>query len=893
MSKLNIGRIPIMKGEFVVGKTYNRLWQVTCLGSTYQSRIDNNTSSPAEEVNGVIVHKNTDKWLCIADASQAMNSTKAITDEVSRATNAEKVLTDKDTDLQSQISTNNTNIANNQKQITDNKSQQDEKNSSLDDAITKLNTRSSQIEDSIKGIAATGGASVATAVTYDNAQSGLVSVNAQGAIDEIVENTAIKDEENNVVQTPFHVIENEEYLHAITDSEDRLLFGIERETGKPYFPLNEMYHVEQNEEFFAIWLDADDHVLLGIKRDGQIIGEIYAVNALKQLVSQLQSDVASLQEKVGTIDTSLQELLSVFSLQDNEEYLAVETDSDGRVLAATYPDGSHYAHNLKSETIPTEFGHIEDPEGRMEITTDSDGRVLGYRDEEGTRHEHKMVVKRIEFSSESLLDLAQALNSEKLMPRFGDFSSQDSMNIPIPDCAVVNIFSTSGARNVPDSKSSNSKCFLQFHNNNGVYFKKKVIVNAQGNSSLGDPKKNLAIDICNDDWIGDNTCPIKFGNWVAQDSFHLKAYYYDTFVGIPAVGYELYDEIVRTRGIQDDRAWKRAMKLNAGLLPSVLESEDITKRIDSGARGFPAGFPCILFWEGKFYGIYSWQLKKHRDNYAMDKKEATHIHLDGAISSSSFFCAAGAIDWDIWNAKKKDANNLQDGIEIRNPKSLIGMDGSKYDFDSNAVELIDETSELYDSSNKDIVRSAKVKSALIEASKHIPTILQMITDGDSKETIRGKIEEYFDVESIIDYIIFTDLTLNVDGLLKNWQWMTYDGVIWSVQPYDLDMTFGLKMTQEGEPFPAHQTSHTSNPYGLVCTYYSTELTARYKQLRDLGIINTNHIVDLLDAWTKRIGIEYYKLEQETWVSKRKDNIYRFRNWVEKSIANFDSFYKYN
>lgn len=43
---------------------------------------------------------------------------------------------------------------------------------------------------------------------------------------------------------------------AVVDSENRLLFGIYRATGKPYFPLNEMYHVEQNEEFFAVWLDA-------------------------------------------------------------------------------------------------------------------------------------------------------------------------------------------------------------------------------------------------------------------------------------------------------------------------------------------------------------------------------------------------------------------------------------------------------------------------------------------------------------------------------------------------------------------------------------------------------------------------------------------------------------
>ena len=213
------------------------------------------------------------------------------------------------------------------------------------------------------------------------------------------------------VKECFKVIENEEFIHAVVDSEDRLIFGIYRDSGKPYFPLNEMYHVEQNEEFFAVWLDAANHVLFGIRRDGQIIGEIHAVNALKQVISQLQSDLASLQEKVCTIDTNLKELLAVFSLQDNEEYLAVETDAEGKVLSATNPDGSHYIHNAKSETIPEEFSHIEDPEGRTEITIDAEGKLLGYRDSKGIRHEQNMQIdhfykngREINYASEDYVN---------------------------------------------------------------------------------------------------------------------------------------------------------------------------------------------------------------------------------------------------------------------------------------------------------------------------------------------------------------------------------------------------------------------------------------------------------------------------------------------------------
>lgn len=231
-----------------------------------------------------------------------------------------------------------------------------------------------------------------------------------------LDKTTIKDEEGNVQDTPFRVIENEEFIMAVVDSEDRVLFGIYRVTGKPYYPLNEMYHVEQNEEFFAVWLDAANHVLFGIRKDGQIIGEIHAANALKQVISFLQ-------EKVDTINTSLQELLDVFSLEENPEYLAVEKDADGKVLSATYNDGSHYSHNLKSETIDTKVDKeegkslidsdvaeanstLEDPEERFCVVTDADGKVLSYRDKNGRLHEEKIVLNKVYNKTGKKINLA-------------------------------------------------------------------------------------------------------------------------------------------------------------------------------------------------------------------------------------------------------------------------------------------------------------------------------------------------------------------------------------------------------------------------------------------------------------------------------------------------------
>ena len=136
------------------------------------------------------------------------------------------------------------------------------------------------------------------------------------------------------VKDCFKVIENEEFIHAITDSEDRLLFGIYRETGKPYFPLNDMYHVEQNEEFFAVWLDAEDHMLFGIRRDGEIIGSIPTLINLNKKVENLEkninfgylkalSSVINVEEITNFDTSSLNDVNGALEKSENSEYIYV------------------------------------------------------------------------------------------------------------------------------------------------------------------------------------------------------------------------------------------------------------------------------------------------------------------------------------------------------------------------------------------------------------------------------------------------------------------------------------------------------------------------------------------------------------------------------------------
>lgn len=889
-----------------------------------------------------------------------------------------KQLHEKDTDLQSQIDDK-------QQQITAN-----------DKDISLLHTRSTQMEEAIKGISASGGASQASAVTYENTESGLDSVTAQGAIDELAskkfnkENIAkefgdskdkvvsqfalpfreiespefikaIVDAEDhflfgihldgsiewgkgiptpvraklqeiinqvqqdktdileainaakkelsasitalqegkvdkekgkslieNEVKECFRIIENEEFLKAIVDSDDKVLFGFYRDSGKPYFPLNEMYHVEQNEEFFAVWLDAANHVLFGIRRDGQIIGEIHAVNALKQVISQIQSDLASLQEKVGTIDTNLKELLNVFSLQDNEEYLAVEQDAEGKILSTTNPDGSHYIHNAKSETIPEEFSHIEDPEGRMEITTDSDNKVMSYRDSQGKKHEHDMDIANLDVSNlnlkgNSVNNIQDALKANgfdvKTPIDWSDYISNDGKNplyIPEPRCARINI---SGIDSMPTSKYANNKAYFEMWDMQGNYFKKRVIINAQGNTTMQYPKKSFACDFFDNDWDGD-VFAMKIGDWVAQDSFHFKAQYLDFFKGISIVAYKIVQEVWASRSPIYSNPWKKALLANQSITSGSFENQgidDLSLQKDTGAKCVPDAFPCVVYLNGEFYGLFNWALKKHRDNYHMNKSSGLHIHIDGG--NYPFLIP---LDWTKF--------------EVRNPKGLLtnvpkGSGFEKYDGDF-PKELLGKDTDGYDTSNKTHILSNQVKEAVVEFNTLGRTLNAM-----GKEEGDKYLAEHYDLNNLIDCYVMQYVFADEDEE-NNWQWVTYDGKRWYVCEYDKDRTFGQTYHCRGV-IPANSKLNAINintenyPFKFLYTYHKEEIKARYEELKALGIFTPEHFISLLKDWVDRFSSADFKLEYKKWSespSNRNDLVDR-EHWkvIDYSYATTNSY----
>ena len=775
----------------------------------------------------------------------------------------------------------------------------------------------------------------------------------EGKVDKEEGKSLIEDE----VKECFKVIENEEFIKAVVDSKDRVLFGFYRATGEPYFPLNEMYHVIQNEEFLWVILDAVNHPLLGIQQDGTCWAAkaqwLDDIKAIKEALSSIDEILKTFQPKeegkglinldvvdsffyisndeyiiavvdaenrilagikydgepyfplnemysvitneewlyaiidaenkilggfraddghmiVGGIDISTFIVDAIIDIQDikertahlstivNDEYLSVETDADGKIIGYITPDGSHYLYKVKSETIPTEFEHIEDPDGRTEITTDAEDKILGYRDSEGTRHEHKISAKHLELSNEAANEVNEAFKSAGIkMENPSDFSKESHIELPIPRIAAqVRIY----APKLPTTKQDDIEAEIEYNDKDGNYFRKPVILNAQGSSSMNFYVKNMAIDI-------NDGSEIKFGDFPTQDSFHLKKYYIDAFRGQCIVGYWLMEQVYKSRPIGQQYPYEYSYS-NESTTDGL---GDIKKDFFTGAKCHPDGFPINITWintqddKETDMGIYTWNLKKSKEVYYADKKKAENIILDGEIAIDTLF--GGTIKWDYF--------------EIRNPKSLIDIEGNKYDGD--------HPNELSDTDPF----SKKVKDFLVNFSKCQSEL--------SSQKTKTTFEKYFIVDPFIDYVLLTDIIFNSDGLRKNWIWVTYNGLQFTPTAYDLDSIFGshwlgLYVSKESATYTNLYTRFF--PCNILYELYKEQIELRYKELRDLNIFSVTNIINLLKKWVTTIGYDNYRKEFEIYKetpSYRDSYInaeWEFIGWnmVDSSTYNPDTTY---
>lgn len=467
---------------------------------------------------------------------------------------------------------------------------------------------------------------------------------------------------------------------------------------------------------------------------------------------------------------------------------------------------------------------INNPEF-AEVTIDSEDRVVSHRDKEGILHENVGIeTKKLNLSTEGLTEFQQHLLDNDFIATKNNYSSDNYVHISKPKFAFINII----CDKLPTAKPTEYEGFLEYYDTFGNYFKKPITaLGVQGRSSTMFIKKNYSFDI-NDD------SKIKFGNWVEQDSYHLKANYIDSFRGARSmIGYNMTRQIMDTYSFEKARPWRYLYYDDVTLFNSTGKISD---DLSDEASAVPDGFPIKLFHNGTYIGLYTLQIKKHRDNYNMGKSKPQNIHIDGEDYANSLFNGENNIIWSKF--------------EIRNPKGLIDINGNEYDGDS-PTELSD-TDEL-SNTVKEYIKNFSLKASNI------------ITTTD--------FEDIINVDYSIDYFLLMSFVMNIDVFTNNTQWCTWDGGIWFPLNYDNDQCFGLywegyKIRNASGQLPSDcilgLTIQSGTPFTKLLNLYKNRIDLRYKELVDKNILTVENVMQQLKDWCNNIGKKEYDKEFEKW-----------------------------
>lgn len=263
----------------------------------------------------------------------------------------------------------------------------------------------------------------------------------------------------------------------------------------------------------------------------------------------------------------------------------------------------------------------------------------------------------------------------------------------------------------------------------------------QGASSIAYDKKNFTIKL-------DTEIEMAKG-WGAQKKYCLKANFVDHSHARNVVSAKLWGTLVASRS-----------HVNATMAASP-------------NYGAVDGFPYAIMLNGRFQGLYTWNIPK--DDWMANM---------GSGTQEAILCASNATDATAFKALPTYEGTSDMEIE--------------YVTDENDVEW------LKTSANRLI--------SLVMAS----------TGYDLDTTIA----QYLDWESAIDYYLFTALHAGQDNVTKNYLLLTYDGVKWYFGAYDMDGTYGIKWN--GKEFERANSTTTMTLNGMATAHRVFELIKRFK-----------------------------------------------------------------
>lgn len=231
-------------------------------------------------------------------------------------------------------------------------------------------------------------------------------------------------------------------------------------------------------------------------------------------------------------------------------------------------------------------------------------------------------------------------------------------------------------------------------------------------------------------------------------------------------------DITHARNIVTCRLWADSVKSRPDFdqLPELLKTSPNLGTID--------GFPVLVYADGVYQGRYTINIPKDAYMANMDDELDNHCILYAENYDSGWFRAYANIDGTDWSDEVHDV--VPDSIRTR-WNEVIGF----------------------------VMNS-------------------------SDDEFYANLHNYFDVTSIIDYLLVGLASCDYDGFGKNQQYLTYDGQLYYANYYDKDATWLLMYTGQGflaADYLNFLREGGNLLYGRLSNIFITEIQARWPVLR--------------------------------------------------------------
>ena len=369
----------------------------------------------------------------------------------------------------------------------------------------------------------------------------------------------------------------------------------------------------------------------------------------------------------------------------------------------------------------------------------------------------------------------------------------------------------------------------------GAVYSGKCQISVQGATSAAYPKKNLNMDLTTSDFS--DSVELKIGDILPHDTWVFKANWVDA---------------TQVRNLSSYRLWQQFQGARSGWPKFDIDNTYVGKLgedgFPTGATACPVGYPCVTYINGAFYGIGTIAVGKKRKNYNLPKNKPTQIQVD--IGN--------------WFDISKFSDNYTTNAELKAP--------------------------------------SKPTDATVAALQKWDAFAAM-----SSADFTTHINTYTDKNNLIDFYLFVTLIAAADlvdpgndNLIKNFQFVTWNGVKFFFMPYDLDTVVGNNWAGGYSYAPTDNIPWCVGSFwDNVRTAYGTAIKARYKDLRDKGVISNDNIYNLVTDIQNKYSADLFSAEVKKWTATdpalpfvSSNGREQILNWYSARIAALDTYFAY-